>query len=121
MSPLVWSLSALLSNSKSDFVPQLCPCSRVPLCICALVPVYCRPELLRVNALLFLVFEHMSQDLKVYLDSIGSEGMDLAVFKSFSEQLLRGLAEVRVVCSELCTVCECFCVCVQLCMPLTRL
>ena len=42
---------------------------------------------------LFLVFEYLNQDLKAYIDSIGPEGMDPKIFKSFSQQLLRGLAE----------------------------
>ncbi|KAH9258469.1 hypothetical protein BASA81_003518 [Batrachochytrium salamandrivorans] len=44
---------------------------------------------------LCLVFEFLSQDLKVYMDSIGTEGMHPKIFKSFSEQLLCGLAEVH--------------------------
>jgi cyclin-dependent kinase 2 len=42
---------------------------------------------------LFLVFEFLNQDLKVYIDSIGPEGMDPRILNSFARQMLRGLAE----------------------------
>jgi serine/threonine protein kinase len=42
---------------------------------------------------LYLVFEFMDQDLKMYIDSIGPEGMEPRVLNSFARQMLRGLAE----------------------------
>ncbi len=38
------------------------------------------------------MFEFLDQDLKKYMDSCGSEGMKVDVIKSFSFQLLKGIA-----------------------------
>jgi len=50
-------------------------------------------EVIHENDRLLLVFEYLDQDLKAYMDSIGTEGMDPKIFYSFSRQLLRGLGE----------------------------
>lgn len=41
---------------------------------------------------LYLVFEYMNADLKQYIDSCGTEGMSSALVKSYTYQMLSGLA-----------------------------
>lgn len=52
-------------------------------------------EVIHEDHRLCLIFEFLSQDLKMYMDSIGSEGMHPKIFLSFAEQMMRGLAEVH--------------------------
>lgn len=49
-------------------------------------------DVVRSDNRLYLVFEYMEQDLKMYLDSIGPEGMSPRLVRSFAYQMLNGLA-----------------------------
>lgn len=40
---------------------------------------------------LYLAFEYLDQDLKKYLDNVGSEGLNIQLVKSYLYQIIRGL------------------------------
>lgn len=48
-------------------------------------------EVIHTESSLILVFEYLHQDLKNFIDSCGSSGIDMYTVKSFLYQLLLGL------------------------------